>query len=94
MPNIFHQYFSRVRIFSLHEMKYIWYLPKKGKFSFILYSTEIQKAQPNLFLGRFTFDSAFDVCLLSITMGADITPGQTVSLLCLMLTSQHALRYF
>ena len=28
------QYFSRV-----HEMKYIWYLPKKSKFS-SLYSTE------------------------------------------------------
>ena len=38
-------------IFSPHEMKYNWYLPKKVNFLFILYSTEIQKAQPNFFLG-------------------------------------------
>ena len=24
----------KLLIFSTHEMKYIWYLPKKGKFSF------------------------------------------------------------
>ena len=58
-------------IFSPHKMKYIWHLPKKS-FLFILYSTEIQKAQPNFFLGRFSFDLTFAVCLLGITMGVNI----------------------
>ena len=30
----------------------------------ILYSTEIQKAQPYFFLGRFSFDLTFAVCLM------------------------------
>ena len=59
-------------IFSPHEMKYIWYLPKKSKFSFILYSTEIQKSQPYFLLGRFSFDLTFAVCLLGITLGVNI----------------------
>ena len=58
-------------IFSPHKMKYIWHLPNKS-FLFILYSTEIQKAQPNFFLGRFSFDLTFAVCLLGITMGVNI----------------------
>ena len=58
-------------IFSLHEMKYIWYLPKKCKFSFILYSTEIQKSQLYFLLGRFSFDLTFAVCLLGITLGLE-----------------------
>ena len=59
-------------IFSLHEMKYIWYLPKKVNFLFILYSTEIQKSQPNFLLGRFSFDLTFAVCLLGITLGVHV----------------------
>ena len=56
-------------IFLPHEMKYIWYLTKKGNFLFILYSTEIQKAKPNFFLGRLSFDLTFAVCILGITLG-------------------------
>ena len=59
-------------IFSQHEMKYIWYLPKKGNFLSILYSTEIQKSKPNFLLGRFSFDLTFAVCLLGITLGVNI----------------------
>ena len=60
-------------IFSPHEMKYIWYLPKKKvNFLFILYSTEIQKSKPNFLLGRFSFDLTFVVCLLGITLGVNI----------------------
>ena len=72
--SIFHACEARVKmlIFSPHKMKYIWHLPKKCKLSFFLYSTEIQKAQPNFFLGRFSFDLTFAVCLLGITMGVNI----------------------
>ena len=60
-------------IFSPHEMKYIWYLPKKKvNFLFILYSTEIQKSKPNFLLGRFSFDLTFAVCLLGITLGVNL----------------------
>ena len=60
-------------IFSAHEMKYIWYLPKKKvNFLFILYSTEIQKSQPYFLLGRFSFDLTFAVCLLGITLGVNV----------------------
>ena len=55
-------------IYSLHEMKYIWYLPIIN-FLFILYSTEIQKSQPYFLLDRFSFDLTFAVCLLGITLG-------------------------
>ena len=59
-------------IFSPNEIKYIWYLPKKKvNFLFILYSTEIQKAQPNFFLGRLSFDFTFALCLLGITLGVN-----------------------
>ena len=58
-------------IFSPHEMKYIWYSPQKVNFLFILYSTEIQKAQPNFSPGSFSFDLTFTVCLLGITLGAN-----------------------
>ena len=61
--SIFHECVARVKmlIFSPHEMKYSWYiyLPKKVNFLFILYSTEIQKAQLNFFLCRFSFDLTF-----------------------------------
>ena len=48
----------KMLIFSLHEMKYIWYLPKKSKFSFYF----ILKAQPNFFHCCFSFDLTFSVC--------------------------------
>ena len=54
-------------IFLSHKMKYVWYLPKSSKFSFILFSTEKQKAQPNFSIGRFLFDLTFSVFLLGIT---------------------------
>ena len=68
--SIFHECVARVKmlIFSPHEMKYIWYLPKKVNFLFILYSTEIQKSQPYFLLGRFSFDLTFAACLLGITL--------------------------
>ena len=116
-------------IFSLHEMKYIWYSPQKSKFSFyfILYgNTEITTLLFTWsFLVRFDFcsvfigynfgckhslhlenglesyltkeikKSAFKESLLSVPYGwrhvhTGATPGQTVTSLCLMLTSQHA----
>ena len=58
-------------IFSPHEMKYIWNLPKKVNFLFILYSMEMQKAQPNFSPGRFLLDLTFSVCLLGITLGVN-----------------------
>ena len=72
--SIFHERVARVKmlIFSPHEMKYFWYLPKKVKFLFILYSTEIQKSQPYFLLGRFAFDLTFAVCLLGITLGVNV----------------------
>ena len=71
---IFHECIARVKmlIFSPHEMKYIWYLPKKVNFLFILYSTEIQKSQPYFLLGRFLFDMTFAVCLLGITFDVNV----------------------
>ena len=62
----------KMLIYTSHEMKFIWYLPKKVNFLFILYSMEIQKAQPNFFLGRLSFALAFAVCLSGITMGVNI----------------------
>ena len=51
-------------------MKYIWYLPKKRKFSFyFILNGELQKAQPNFSPGRFSFDLTSRVCLLVITLG-------------------------
>ena len=72
--SIFHECVARVKmlIFSPHEMKYIWYLPKKVNFLFIFYSTEIQKSKPNFLLGRFMFDLTFAVCLLGITLGGNV----------------------
>ena len=71
---IFHECEARVKmlIFSPHEMKYIWYLPKKSIFSFYIYSTEIQKAHPNFSLCHFSFDLTFSVCLLGIALGVNI----------------------
>ena len=53
-------------IFSPHEMKYIWYLLKKSKFSFYFIlngNTESTTFSP----GRFLFDLIFSVCLLGIS---------------------------
>ena len=63
--SIFHECVARVKmlIFSPHEMKYIWYLPKKSKFSlyFILNgNTEITTLLFTWsFLVRFDFCSVF-----------------------------------
>ena len=56
-------------IFSLHEMKYIWYLPKKSKFSFYFIlngNTEI--SQLYFLLGRFSFNLTFAVCLSGVNI--------------------------
>ena len=45
---------------------------KKVNFLFMLYSTEIQKTQPNFFLGRVSFDLIFAVCLLCLTMDVKV----------------------
>ena len=50
--------FVNMLILSQHEMKYI---AEKSKFSFYFIPTEMQKAQPNFFLGRFSFDLTFAV---------------------------------
>ena len=63
--SIFHECIARVKmlIFSLHEMKYIWYLPKKSKFSLYLIlngNTEITTLLFTWsFLVRFDFCSVF-----------------------------------
>ena len=46
---------------------------KQSKFSFdfILNAMEMQKAQANFFLGRFSFDLNFAVCLLGIILGVN-----------------------
>ena len=62
----------KMLIFSPHRMKYILYLRQKVNFLFILYSTEIQKSQPYFLLGRFLFDLTISVCLLGITLDANI----------------------
>ena len=64
---IFHECVARVRmlIFSPHEMKYIWYLPRKSKFSFYF----ILNGKTS---GRYSFDLTFAVCLLGITLGVNI----------------------
>ena len=66
-------------IFSPHEMKYIWYLPKKVNFLFILYSMEVQKSQTYFLLGRFSLDFTFAVCLLGITLGVNIVCTKTMA---------------
>ena len=73
------QYFSRVRstsenadIFTARDEIYSVFAEKKIDFLFILYSTEIQKAQLNFFLGRFSLDLTFALCLLGITSGVNV----------------------
>ena len=63
--SIFHECVARVKmlIFSPHEMKYIWYLPRKSKFSFYFIlngNTEIITLLFTWsFLVRFDFCSVF-----------------------------------
>ena len=63
--SIFHECVARVKmlIFSPHEMKYIWYLPRKSKFSFYFIlngNTEITTLLFTWsFLVRFDFCSVF-----------------------------------
>ena len=59
-------------IFTARDEIYLVFAEKKVNFLFILYSTEMQKAQPNFFLGRFSFDLTFAVCLLGIILGVNI----------------------
>ena len=56
-------------IFSPHEMKYIWHLPRKSKFSFYFILNGNTEITPYFLLGRFSFDLIFAVCLLGITLG-------------------------
>ena len=45
---------------------------QKSKFSFFyILNRKILKAQPNFFLGCFTFSLTFSVCLLGITLGGN-----------------------
>ena len=53
-------------IFNTRDEIYLVFAEKKVNFIFILYSTEIQKAQPNFSSGRFSFDLTFSVCLLGV----------------------------
>ena len=59
-------------IFSPHEMKYIWYFPKKVNFLFLFTQRIYRKHNLTFFLGRFSFDLAFAVCLLSTTLSVNI----------------------
>ena len=63
---------EKADIFTARDEIYLVFAEKKVNVLFILYSTEIQKAQPNFFLGRFSFDLTFAVCLLGITLGVYI----------------------
>ena len=64
--SIFHECVARVKmlIFSPHEMKYIWYLPRKSKFSFYFIlngNTEI-----TTLLFTWSFLVRFDFCTVFI----------------------------
>ena len=59
-------------IFTARDEIYLVFAVKKVNFLFNLYSTEIQRAQSNFFLGRFLFDLTFAVCLLSITLDVNV----------------------
>ena len=63
---------SPVRFCVRSVVQYSWYLLKKVNFLFILYSTEIQRAEPNFFLGRFLFDLTFAV-FIGYNIGCNIT---------------------
>ena len=55
-------------IFSSHEMKYIWYLPKKSKFSFYFILNGYTESKTLLF--TFSFLVLFDFC--SVFIGYNI----------------------
>ena len=58
-------------IFSPHVLVFA----EKSKFSFyfILNAMEMQKAQRNFFLGRFSFDLTFAVCFVGYNIGCKHT---------------------
>ena len=68
----FHECIARVKmlIFSPHKMKNIWYLPKKSKFPFYFLLNGNTDITALLF--TLSFDLTFAVCLLGITLGANI----------------------
>ena len=68
--SIFHECVARVKmlIFSPHEMKYIWYLPKKSKFSF--YFILNRNAVITTLLFTWSFLVRFDFC--SVFIGYNI----------------------
>ena len=49
---------------AVQDEIYLEFAQKEVNCLFILYWKEIQKAQPNLFSGRFSFDLTFSVCIL------------------------------
>ena len=59
-------------IFTARDEIYLVFAEKKVNFLFILYSTEIQKVQPNFLTWSFSFDLTFAVCLLGISLGVNI----------------------
>ena len=68
--SIFHECVARVKmlIFSPHEMKYIWYLPKKSKFS--LYFILNRNTEITTLLFTWSFLIRFDFC--SVFIGYNI----------------------
>ena len=68
--SIFHECVARVKmlIFSPHEMKYIWYLPKKSKFS--LYFILNENTEITILLFTWSFLVRFDFC--SVFIGYNI----------------------
>ena len=63
---------EKADIFTTRDEIYLVFAEKKVNFLFILYSTKIQKAQPNFSPGRFSFDLTFLVCLMGISLGVNI----------------------
>ena len=59
-------------IFSQHEMKCIWYLPKKGKFSFYFILNENTEITNLLFTWSFLVRFDFSSVLLGITFGVNL----------------------
>ena len=55
-------------IFTERDEIYLVFTPKKVNFPFIYTQWKIQKAQPNFFPGRFSFDLTFSVCLVTIIL--------------------------
>ena len=58
--SIFHEYIALVKmlVFSPHEMKFIWYLPKNVNFYFILYSKENYRKQNATYFLKLTSQHA------------------------------------